>query len=231
MVSNKDRSTSIYLTTNDVKSFLGPEPYFGQGKEPGDLVHEKHRGTDTQKDHSTTETARHLGIPIVFLGVHEPQSSESSFDLRISEFSDPEEAIKKLDGIPYFAIDVADVDCTEERLQEILKETTPGREGKVLDWSEPRASMANLDIFTAAVFASARSLVDWNLRNKVRKVSSTLKTSLIIRFSSIVLHVEHVHIPCGPDGSSIVHLYCLGLITAIENLAQLRRFCFRRSIK
>jgi len=47
-----------------------------------------------------------------------------------------------------------------------LKETTPGQEGKVLDWSEPRASMLTLDIVTAAIFASARSQVDWNLRNK-----------------------------------------------------------------
>lgn len=166
MTSNTDRSTKpspIYLTIDDVKPFLGPAPYFGQGKEPGSFVHEKHSG---DKDHSPTESARHHGIPVVFLGVHEHHSSESSAALPTSDFSDPEEAIKKLDGTPYFAMDVAHMDCTVERLLEILKGTTPGREGKVLDWSEPRAAMSNLDIFNAAVFASARSLVDWNLRNK-----------------------------------------------------------------
>ena len=67
-------------------------------------------------------------------------------------------------------MDVADMDNTAERLQRTLIETTPGLEGKALDWVEPRASMLNLDTFTAAIFASARSMVDWNLRNKVRYV-------------------------------------------------------------
>jgi len=35
-----------------------------------------------------------------------------------------------------------------------------------LNWSEPRALMSILDAFTAAIFALARSLVDWNQRNK-----------------------------------------------------------------
>lgn len=170
MISSDDRSTNpspIYLTTSDLKPFLGPVPYFGQGKEPGDLINEKDHGEDTHKHQSPTESARHRGIPVVFLGLHEPQSCAA---LPTSEFSDPEDAVNKLDGTPYFAMDIADMDYTPDRLQEILKETTPGQEGKVLDWSEPRASMLNLDIFTAAVFASARSLVNWNLRNKVRHV-------------------------------------------------------------
>ena len=173
MTSSDDRSTNpspIYLTTNDVKPFLGPVPYFGQGKEPGDLINEKDHGEDTHNHHSPTESARHRGIPVVFLGLHEPQSNGSGAALPTSEFSDPKDAITKLDGTPYFAMDVADMNYTPERLQEILKETTPGQEGKVLDWSEPRASMLDLDIVTAAIFASARSQVDWNMRNKVRHV-------------------------------------------------------------
>jgi NAD+ diphosphatase len=167
MSSSNAKPSPVYLTTNDVKPFLGPSPYFGQGREPGGLVHERHPADD--KDHSPTESARHLGIPVVFLGVHERQSSsESSAALPTSEFSDPEDAVKKLEGTPYFAMDIVDMDYTTERLQGILIETTPALEGKVLDWAEPRASMLNLDIFTAAVFASARSMVDWNLRNKVR---------------------------------------------------------------
>ena len=173
MTSSDDGSTNpspLYLTTNDVKPFLGPVPYFGQGKEPGDLIDEKDHGEVTHKHHSPTESARHRGIPAVFLGLHESQSSGSSAALPTSEFSDPEVAVNKLDGTPYFAMDVADLEYTPERLQEILKETIPGQEGKVLDWEEPRASMLTLDIVTAAIFASARSQVDWNLRNKVRHV-------------------------------------------------------------
>jgi NAD+ diphosphatase len=173
MISSDDRSTNpspIYLTTNDVKPFLGPVPYFGQGKEPGDLINEKDHGEVTHKHYSPTESARHHGIPVVFLGLHESQSSGSSAALPTSEFSDPENAVKKLDGTPYFAMDVADMEYTPERLQEILKETTPGQEGKILDWRDAMASMLTLDNVAAAVFASARSQVDWNLRNKVRLV-------------------------------------------------------------
>jgi NAD+ diphosphatase len=165
------KPSPIYLTTNDVEPFLGPTPYFGQGKEPGDLVHENRElEEDTHKEHSHTESLRHLGIPLVFLGVHEPQSSETGATLPTSEFSNPEDAIKHLQGTPYFAMDVADINYTAEQLRKILIETAPGREGKVLDWAEPRSLMASLDIFTAGVFASARSMVDWNLRNKVRHV-------------------------------------------------------------
>jgi NAD+ diphosphatase len=173
MTSSDDKSTKpapIYLTTNDVKPFLGPAPYFGQGKEPGELVNEKDHGQVTHHHYSPTESVRHRGIPVIFLGVHEPQSNGSNVALPTSEFSDPEDAVNNLDGTPFFAMDVADMDYTPEQLKEILKETIPGQEGKVLDWSEPRASMLDLDIFNAAVFASARSLVDWNMRNKVRHV-------------------------------------------------------------
>lgn len=187
MVSSNTKPSPIYLTTNDVKPFLGQEPYFGQGKDPGDLIHgNEHTGEDTHKDHSPTDAARHLGIPVIFLGVQESQISDSnSTALSLSQFSDPETAIKKLDGTPYFAMDVADLDYTAERLQEILKETAPGREGKVLDWSEPRSSMINLDIFTAAIFASARSMLDWNRRNKVRHMLSSPTFPSLISNSSI----------------------------------------------
>ncbi|KAF8161350.1 NUDIX hydrolase domain-like protein [Crassisporium funariophilum] len=169
IIASSDRSTKpgpLYLTTADVKPFLGPEPYFGQGKEPGDLAKEKDGESHEHVQHSPTEAARHLGVPVVFLGVHEDKADDSTAALPSSEFSDPEEALKKLNGTPYFAIDVSDLEYTPEKLQEILRETTPGREGKTLDWSEPRALMSNLDHFTAGVFASARSLSDWNQRNK-----------------------------------------------------------------
>lgn len=65
-------------------------------------------------------------------------------------------------------------------------------------------------------------------------MSSTLKYLnphiTILQFSSIVLAVEHVHIPCGVDGRSVVHPYYLGPITATGNLVQLRRFYFFWSV-
>jgi len=170
MMSSDDSSTKlspVYLTTPDVKQFLGPTPYFGQGKEPGELVVEKVGDSREHAQSSPTEAARHLGIPVVFLGLHETDAKDNNTALPISEFSDPEQGIKKLNGIPYFSLDVVDLDYTPERLERLLKETTPGREGKILNWSEPRALMSILDAFTAAIYALARSLVDWNQRNKV----------------------------------------------------------------
>ena len=35
-----------------------------------------------------------------------------------------------------------------------------------LSWAEPRALMAGMDIFEGGVYAEARSMVDWNSRNK-----------------------------------------------------------------
>jgi len=170
MTSGEDSSSKlspIYLTTTDAAQFLGPTPYFGQGKEPGELVVDKDGGSHGHGQHSPTEAARHLGIPVVFLGLHEAHAEDNTNALPISEFSDPERGIKKLSGIPYFSIDVVDLDYTLETLEGLLKETTRGREGKILNWSEPRALMSSFDAFTAAIFASAKSLVDWNQRNKV----------------------------------------------------------------
>lgn len=155
----------IYLSTDDVKPFLGPEPFFGQGKKAGDLVVEK--DGEEHSHHSPTEAARHLGLPVVFLGVHEPHTEDSTSALPSSEFKDPQEAIKRLEGAPYFAIDVADLEYSSERLREILDATSAAAEGKSLSWSEPRALMSVMDPVTAGIFASARSLVDWNQRNKV----------------------------------------------------------------
>lgn len=175
-ISNPSAPTTIlpaYLTTVEVAPFLGALPYFGQGQEPGTLVPDE----VNKVPQSVTESARHHpgSLPVIFLGIHEKNASEDgAAALPSTEFSSPDtalEAINKLDGVPYFAIDIADLIAdgkyTEEALLEVLKETRLGKEGKAFVWSEPRALMTGLDLFTAAVFACARSLVDWNYRNKV----------------------------------------------------------------
>ncbi|RDB24976.1 putative NADH pyrophosphatase [Hypsizygus marmoreus] len=147
-----------YLSTNDVKPFLGSEPSFGQGRQEGQLVVES-------KDipHSPTEAIRHRNSPVVFLGLQEHSKVNA---LPSSDFADPEAAIANLDGTPYFSMDVAELDLSPERLKEILDTTSLAQNGQILSWSEPRVLMTGLDYFSGAVFAEARSLVDWNLRNK-----------------------------------------------------------------
>ncbi|KAG5341515.1 hypothetical protein C0989_009876 [Termitomyces sp. Mn162] len=152
------KQTLAFLATKDVRPFLGPEPFFGQDKEIGQLVVES-----SEVKHSSTEAARHHGSPVVFLGLQEHSKTNA---LSSSDFVDAEATIANLDGTPYFSMDVADLDLASERLQEILQATSSAQEGHVLSWSEPRVLMTGLDSFSGAVFAEARSLVDWNQRNK-----------------------------------------------------------------
>ncbi len=155
MVLGNGEFAPAYLSTSDVRLILGPQPYFGQGKKIGDLL------PDTDTEHSPTQSVRHRGLRIVFVGLQEPANLTS-------EFTNPEDALKRLEGTPYFSADISSLEYTPEGLQEFLDNTTLGREGKVLTWTNPRALISTLDAFTAGVFASAKSLVDWNLRNKVR---------------------------------------------------------------
>ncbi|KAF9047480.1 NAD+ diphosphatase [Panaeolus papilionaceus] len=166
LFSGASKPTPALLSTADIKSVLGDTPYFGQGEKEGELLAEKDGEDNTHPQHSPTESARHRGIPITFLGLHEPSTEDSSLALPSSEFSDPKSAIEKLKGTPYFTVDLADLDYSEEQLNDFLKTTSFSKEGKPLAWSEPRALMTNLDLFTAAIFAEARSMADWNLRNK-----------------------------------------------------------------
>ena len=229
VVSSNDRSTKpspIYLSTADVQQFLGPTPYFGQGKEPGELVVEIDGEGHIHSQHSPTEAARHLGIPVVFLGLHETQAEDSSTALLISDFSDPETAIKKLNGIPYFAVDVADLEYTQGMLEGMLNETTPGREGKILGWSEPRAFMTTVDGFTAAMFASARSILDWNQRNKVGVSNYSLDPISAYLTPSFVLVAVRPSFQCGEAGNLHAGRYFPGRPITIKSPVRLRKSAY-----
>jgi len=150
--SNSSLKQSLaFLTTNDVRPFLGSEPFFGQGKEEGELVVES-----PEVEHSTTEAARHRGPPVVFLGLQEHAKLSA---LPSSEFVDPEAAIANIDGTPYFSIDIADLQLSATGLKEILDATSPARNGQVLSWSEPRVLMTGLDSFSGAVFVSSQIVI------------------------------------------------------------------------
>ncbi|EKM81168.1 hypothetical protein AGABI1DRAFT_112859 [Agaricus bisporus var. burnettii JB137-S8] len=153
-----------YLSTTNVLPFLGPQPFFGQAQAVGAIV------TD-QATSNVTDAARHhpQSLRISFLGMYEKNEGEGASVLPTSEFSSATsavEALKRLGGIPYFAMDVADLvsegQFTEEEILKTLQKDAPD----TYYWSEPRALMTGLDQFTAGVFACARSLADWNYRNK-----------------------------------------------------------------
>ena len=153
------------LTTRDVRPLLGPEPFFSQGQHEGELAPS---GT------KLLEAARLRGPPIVFLGLHE---SETTFAAALpsSDFSaktDVQTRTSNIQGSAYFSLDVTHVDATE--LDNVLESSVVATEGAKLWFSEPRAVMSTLDAFEAAIFAEARSMIDWNARNKVRDTPSAI---------------------------------------------------------
>ncbi|KAF5343875.1 hypothetical protein D9757_014103 [Collybiopsis confluens] len=156
------KTTLAFLSTKDVGPFIGEAPYFGQGKDSGLL---------TEKEQvPATEALRHKGIRIVFLGLHETASASlaggGTGALPSSEFTDPEKATEKIEGTPYFAIDVADSGLEDSAIEATVNESEQAKAGTALTWLDARSFMTNSDLFYGAIFSEARSMIDWNFRNK-----------------------------------------------------------------
>ncbi|KAK7472433.1 NADH pyrophosphatase [Stygiomarasmius scandens] len=151
-----------FLSTVQVRQFLGQEPLFNQGQTPGSFI-------PAEQASNFTEAARHLGSPIVFLGLHE-SSANGHGALPSSDFSsksnDAESVIAKIDGTPYFSMEVADLEVNEDDMNKSFVETGAVKEGEKLSWGDPRALMNTMLAFEGAVYAEARSMTDWNWRNK-----------------------------------------------------------------
>ncbi|KAF9268540.1 hypothetical protein L218DRAFT_515708 [Marasmius fiardii PR-910] len=151
----KPKKKIAWVPTQPLLPLLGTFPFFGQSQTAGMLL------SDSDITHST-EAARHLGVPLVFLGLHEYGTSGSALpeaDLK----DDVEGVVNKLEGTPYFAVDIGDLE--ESRIDGVLQDLEK-QENVKFEWNEPRSAMSLLDSFEAAVFAEARSMVDWNFRNK-----------------------------------------------------------------
>jgi NAD+ diphosphatase len=108
---------------------------------------------------------RHIGAPIVFLGLHEPPASTNA--LPSSDFKDAATAVAKLEGTPYFSLDVSELSWEEDKLNDVLKDIGTVKGAATTSWSDPRAVMSTLDTFNAAIYGEARSMLDWHQRNKV----------------------------------------------------------------
>lgn len=153
--SSTQKRTVALLPTDVVRPLLGSEPYFGQGQ---------HEGEACSAKTSTLESARLHGPRIVFLGLDE-MDSDINGALPSSDFSNTQAAIANLHGTPFLTVDVADLGPS--LINEVIRALQSDSSDRTLAFMEPRAAMTSLDMFTAAVFAEARSMVDWNERNKV----------------------------------------------------------------
>jgi NAD+ diphosphatase len=138
------------LTTSEVEPFLGSKPYFGQG--PGE-------GALATVDLPILQAARFRGAPVVFLGLSETSAND------YSPTTPHEQLAKALIGTPFFSIDLTEISQTE--LDRLVQTSTAGTDGYTLSFAEPRSATRGMSEFDAAIFAEARSMVDWNFRNKV----------------------------------------------------------------
>lgn len=152
--------TLTRLPTPEVYPLLGKEPIFGQGNTLGEAAKTV---DDEGKAITHVEAARIHGPPIVFLGLHEPDSiaGQAALALPSSDFSakaDPQTVAANIVGTPYFGLDVSEADAS------IVDAVAKNAESEFM---EPRAASQGLSAFDAAVFAEARSMIDWNARNSV----------------------------------------------------------------
>ncbi|KZT10913.1 uncharacterized protein LAESUDRAFT_721312 [Laetiporus sulphureus 93-53] len=155
---NTQKPSLAQLSTADVKPLLGAEPFFGQGQNtgehgPGDLL--------------PVEGARFHGPPLVFLGLLEKTHAGGTHALPSSAFSakqDADTVLANLEGTPYFSLDASNVE--QDKLDSTLHGSQAGKEGAEFAFVEARGAMAGFDEFEASIFAMARTMVDWNARNK-----------------------------------------------------------------
>ena len=145
------------LTTVDVRPLLGTEPFFAQGANEGDSA---------ESGIPVLETARFRGPGVIFLGLHEPESANHA--LPSADFSakaDAEAVVAKIEGTPYFSLDVTDID--EEIVDAALQSAELSRNGQSLAFTDARQAMSSMDYFEGGIVAEARAMVDWNSRNRV----------------------------------------------------------------
>ncbi|KAF8591850.1 hypothetical protein K439DRAFT_1401158 [Ramaria rubella] len=151
--NGETKGSFALLQTSQVRHLLGDEPYFGQGQILGESA-----VVSEPSNASVIEGCRLRGLPIVFLGLNEPEGTQA---LPSSEFRTPEKA-SDISGAPFFALDIAGV--SEAAADEFVK--SAAQDGECLKFEEPRSATGSFSMFEGAVFAEGRSMLDWNTRNK-----------------------------------------------------------------
>ena len=129
-----------------------------------------------------------------------------------SDFSDkteaPEVITERITGTPYFSLDVSDIETSA--LDPLLQNDELAKDGNQLMFSEGRAALFSMGWYDAAVFAEARSMVDWNARNIVRPNFTCRYYREPIYSTSSVHPVVHPCTLSGLGGSSPVRQPSLG---------------------
>lgn len=162
-----------YLSSKDVLDLLGrEEPLFGQGEKPNDIIPTLPNLEDKAHSHkdSPLDAARIRGARVVFLGLQEESHAPGGNPRPSSDFKDAQTATLNLAGTtPFFAFDVSQLEAefTQDKMDGLLQNSSLAKQGVELKWMEPRSLISHLDLFTGGVLAEAKSMVDWNQRNRV----------------------------------------------------------------
>ncbi|KAF2153524.1 hypothetical protein K461DRAFT_286188 [Myriangium duriaei CBS 260.36] len=133
---HKDQTSLAWTSYSDVKPVLGGDPY--------DLPEQEIVRTYRSDKH----------VPqMIFLGLDEADKKEGGFEWRA------ETKQTTYRGTPHFAVDVTPRSSVKEACEKLIKDM----EGKGLGFA--RGRVMDLRAADAAIYAEARQLLDWNLRN------------------------------------------------------------------
>lgn len=154
-----------YLTFGQIKELLGDDvKLFGQGETKEAAPAAESTGTEEviPPEIKVLQGARLRGPTVVFLGVKEDEGVKA---LPTNSFKTAED----LTGTPYFGLDVSRVEASKV---DTALESTAALPSKLV-FMEPRSAANVFDDFDAPVFSIARSMVDWNARNRVSVLDLT----------------------------------------------------------
>jgi NAD+ diphosphatase len=193
-----------FLSTEDIRSCLGPQPFFGQGQGESDVA---------PAGVPALESARLRGPPIVFLGLQQtPEDAENA--LPLSETKDAQYSVDKIKGAAFFALDVQRLD--RRAVDDLLKNSERVQGELLLEFMEPRSAMIFLDDFAASLFATGRSLLDWSQSNKVC-IRCFYCRADSCNVNSSVPRAGHPRILSGQDGRYPAHRFSRGWPTQTES--------------
>ncbi|KAG8985223.1 NADH pyrophosphatase [Tulasnella sp. JGI-2019a] len=147
-----------YLSFGQIRELLGDDAkLFGQGqsKEAGPASTPIGADVNTLPQEKALQGARLRGPVIIFLGVEEDEGVKA---LPTSAFKSADD----LTGTPYFGLDVSKVEVS--RVDEALKVAAATTSEFV--FMEPRSASNAFTHFDAPIFSMARSMIDWNGRNR-----------------------------------------------------------------
>lgn len=153
--NGNNTSSLALLSSAQLKGVLGEKLVFGQGERSGES---SESATTENVDTGVLESCRLRGPPVVFLGLEENEGVQA---LPSSEFRNPERS-EDISGVPYFSVDLLGIPDNE--IVKLLEEAA--EDNIALTFDEPRSAAQKFSMVEAAIFAEARSMLDWNMRNK-----------------------------------------------------------------